>query len=197
MADRKNIPVVNLEGEIWVDILGFEGLYAISNKLRIKSHKRKGINGYAINEKILRAGKHSNGYAKFTFCKDGKFYYVNRHRVVAAAFIPNPLKLPCINHIDNDTSNDAIENLEWCTFRHNTRHAIRSGRLTWLGENNGGAKLKEWQVLEIFNTTTPSMEIATKFKVSQQTVNDIRSGRRWCEVTGKRHKAVSRISERI
>lgn len=198
MGDRKNIPVINLDGEIWVDVIGFEGLYAVSNKLRVKSYKRKGINGYAIHDKILRAGKHSGGYAKFTFCKDGNFHYFNRHRLVATAFIPNPLNLPCINHIDNDPTNDAIENLEWCTFRHNTRHAIKAGRLTWLGENNGGSKLKEGQVLEIFNTKTPSMELATKFNVSQHTINDIRSGRRWCELTGKRHPSIKkRILEKI
>jgi DNA-binding CsgD family transcriptional regulator len=198
MINRKNIPLDMLDGEVWVDVSGFEGLYAVSNKLRVKSIERKSINGYLIKGKILRAGTHKNGYAKFSFCKNGKIYFFSRHKLIATAFIPNPLNLPCINHIDNNPKNDSIDNLEWCTFQHNTRHAIRQGRLSWVGKKNGGAKLKEIEVLDIFKTKVSSKEIAAKYNISWQTVNDIRAGRRWCELTGKKHYSVKdRIKERI
>lgn len=44
------------------------------------------------------------------------------HRLVAEAYLPNPLNLPSINHIDENKSNNHISNLEWCSHQHNTEH---------------------------------------------------------------------------
>ena len=49
------------------------------------------------------------------------------HRLVAEAFIENPNKLPCINHIDGNKQNNHIDNLEWCSYSHNNRHAREMG----------------------------------------------------------------------
>lgn len=192
MGDRKNIKIKNLKGEVWVDILGFEKLYAISNMKRVKSYERKGVNGYLITGKILRPGKHKSGYAKFTLTKEGGFYYVNRHRLIATAFIPNPNNLPCINHIDNDPTNDDIINLEWCTFSHNTRHAYKTNRLSKVGSKNSMSKLNERQAILIFNYDGDKRVLEKKYNITRQTINDIKAGRRWCSVTGKRHPSIKK-----
>jgi len=192
MGDRKNIKVINLDGEVWVDIAGFEGLYAISNKVRVKSCKREAVDGAKIHEKILRPGKHKSGYAKFTLCRDGRFHYVNRHRLVATAFIPNPNKLPCVNHIDNDPSNDDISNLEWCTFSHNTRHAYKHKRIDKSGSKNSMSKLTETNVMFIFKYKGDKKLLEYKYGVHWQTINDIKSGRRWGHLTGKKHPKVKK-----
>lgn len=62
-----------------------------------------------------------------SFTENGKQRLVSVSRLVAIAFLPNPENLPQINHIDGDPSNNSLENLEWCTAKHNMRHAYENG----------------------------------------------------------------------
>lgn len=105
----KNVLFNFIDGEIWKPVVGFEGLYEVSNMQRVKSLKRK-KNGL-VTPIILRSGLHQFGYPKFTLCKNGKFYYFQLHRLIAEAFIPNPSNLPCINHIDCNPENNDISTL--------------------------------------------------------------------------------------
>jgi hypothetical protein len=53
------------------------------------------------------------------------------HRLVATAFIDNPNNKPCVNHIDNNRSNNSLDNLEWCTDIYNKHYGtglMRMGR---------------------------------------------------------------------
>lgn len=106
--------------EIWKWISGFEGLYKISNKGRVKSFHRKKKKG-----KILSANNKS-GYKKINLSKNGKCYSIRIHRLVAEAFIPNPENKSQINHLDMNKSNNKVENLEWVTPAENVRHAVKN-----------------------------------------------------------------------
>lgn len=69
-----------------------------------------------------------NGYKCVgLWCRNrkGKTEYV--HRILGKAFISNPKDLPCINHKDGDKLNNALDNLEWCTYSGNLTHAYKSG----------------------------------------------------------------------
>mgnify|MGYP003299431110 CR=1 FL=1 len=97
------------------DIENYEGLYQISNLGRIKSlnYRKTG------REQILRPGMTKDGYLFANLHKDGedRNYYV--HRLVAQAFISNPFSLQEINHIDEDKTNNRVDNLEWCSHQYN------------------------------------------------------------------------------
>lgn len=74
------------------------------------------------------------------------------HRLVAGAFIPNPHHKPCVNHLNNDRSDNRAENLEWCTQAENIRHADNQGRMQrdyWSGKRPPVAALSDEQVRDL------------------------------------------------
>lgn len=110
--------------EIWKPIAGYEGIYEISNLGRVKSlnYHRSG------KECVLKPNKHNCGYIRATLSNGGHMlsYYV--HRLVAEAFIPNPDHLPQVNHIDEDKTNNRVDNLEWCTAKYNNNYGTGKDR---------------------------------------------------------------------
>ena len=116
--------------EEWKDISGFNGNYQISNFGRVKSKERvvsNSVRTYVKGEQILRTQTMKSGYKCVVLREGGKKKLLKIHRLVATAFIPNPDHLPCVNHIDENKQNNFVENLEWCTFKYNTEHAIKNG----------------------------------------------------------------------
>lgn len=115
--------------ELFKKIEGFEGYY-ISTWGRVYSEK---VNGFL---KPFTTGK---GYLKVDLHKNGKRTHKKVHRLVAEAFIPNPLGKPQVNHIDGNKKNNSYTNLEWCTNQENQLHAqglMREIR-TKEGDENG------------------------------------------------------------
>lgn len=109
--------------EIWRDITGYEGLYQVSNKGKIKSlHYGK--------EKILKPRKVKKGYLSISLHKDNKSRSFRVHRLVGKEFIPNPYNLPQINHIDEIKTNNCVENLEWCSAEYNDNYGTRNERIS-------------------------------------------------------------------
>lgn len=74
-------------------------------------------------------------YAAVSYTEDGKRKKAYVHRLVAEAFLPNPQKLPQVNHIDGNPKNNHVSNLEWCTPSHNVRHAYSTGLINRYREN--------------------------------------------------------------
>ncbi len=115
--------------EVWKDISGYEGLYQVSNLGAVRSKDRRAVNHRNGATRIVRGGKlapFDNGHGYLCVCLHSKGhrknYYV--HRLVAEAFIDNPLEKPCINHLDSNTRNNNAENLEWCTQLENVRYSV-------------------------------------------------------------------------
>ena len=82
------------------------------------------------------------GYKRFSRNINGEYKREYVHRLVAFAFVPNPLGKPCINHIDCDPTNNNALNLEWCTKAENTAYMKRLGRNkrteAWIQHLNDG-----------------------------------------------------------
>lgn len=120
-----------MKTEIWKDVVGYEGVYKVSNFGFVKSLARETISKdgkrMPIKEKILVGA--SIRYKFVLLYKDNKSIRKTRsiHRIVAMAFIPNPKNLAQVNHIDGDRYNNNVENLEWCDAFHNMQHCYRLG----------------------------------------------------------------------
>lgn len=130
--------------EIWKDIKGYEDKYQISNLGNIKTIKEWAGNKYSSKykkcNKLIKPIKDSGGYYCVFLWKNSKGKTHRIHRLVAETFIPNPEKLPCINHKDGNKQNNCINNLEWCTYKYNSNEAIRLG----LSNPIEGKNLKRW-----------------------------------------------------
>lgn len=115
--------------EKWIGLKWFEYKYEISDKWNIKSLNYK-RSWYPNNLKLIQS---RNWYQYVWIILDFERKTTTVHRLVAEAFISNIKNLPCINHINWIKNDNRVENLEWCTFKQNSIHAVN----TWL--------IKKWK----------------------------------------------------
>ncbi len=115
--------------EKWADIEGYEGIYQISNKGRIKSLSRKIRygKGFSVSkEKIRKPAQDRNGYYVVILRKNGSVKRMYIHRLVANAFLDKVEGKGIINHKDGKPKNNEVENLEWCNYKENLIHAFKN-----------------------------------------------------------------------
>ena len=157
----KNKSLENLDGEIWKDIIGFEGLYQVSNLSRVKGLDRyvEDNRGYKkfIKEKIL-SQSNMRGYLSVTLSKNGILSTPKVHRLVVITFIPNINNKPFINHLDGCKTNNNISNLEFCTAQENIQHAYDNGLKI-------GKKDKEHPLFGKIGKENPSSKIIYQYTI--------------------------------
>lgn len=107
--------------EIWKDINDYIGLYQVSNLGKVKSLKWG-------KERILKLKKNKDGYLIVCLYKNNKKYWKKVHRLIAETFIPNPNNLPQVNHINEDKTDNRVENLEYCDCKYNCNYGTRNQR---------------------------------------------------------------------
>lgn len=133
--------------------------------------------------KILKNNIDKDGYFRVDFCIENNTIHFLIHRLVAMCYIENSQNLPMINHKDCNKRNNHWSNLEWCTGKHNSIHAVQNGKAPDnSGNNNGHAKLKEADVIEIRSSNEHPKNLALKFNVSSMTIYDIKARRSWAHI---------------
>lgn len=180
-------------GECVVPVPGYEAHYSVS------SHGRVFSNNYRRSGKVKELAQSALvdvRRASATFYRRAKMFHIDPkspvaiHRLVALAFVPNPLGLPVVNHIDGDKGNNFASNLEWCTVAKNAQHAEAAGLSNHpAGEDHGMAVLTEAQAREIkarLKKEPPYrgqlLDVAKVYGVSRHCIFDIRSGRSWTHI---------------
>lgn len=140
--------------EIWKDIEGYEGLYQVSNLGNVYSCKYKKIFKPCIRRKYFSVILSKNKVIKNCYV----------HRLVAAAFIPNPDNKPQVNHKDLNKLNNELSNLEWVTVKDNIIHGINKGarKKSYLSS----AKNNKLRILRL-NSGYKTTEIAKILNVSK------------------------------
>ena len=136
--------------EIWRDIEGYEGLYQVSNKRRVKSlnYNKSGKEG------ILKPRKSKDGYLQLQLHKEGECKDYRVHRLVGQTFLENLEGLPEINHKDEDKTNNCVENLEWCSSEYNKNYGTRNKRVS----KSLSKPLMCVEINEIFNSAQEAQE---------------------------------------
>lgn len=178
-----NLSIENLNDEIWADIIGFEGLYQVSNMGRVKSTP-KIQNGYKA--RIRKQGIDNRGYLRVCVGKDSIKSTFKVHRLVAEYFVSNPNNYDEVNHKKGNKFDNRATEIEWSNRSLNIQHGFDSGLMQGKkGDQNVSAIISNKMALDIFNSTLTPKNTALLFGIKITMVYDIRSGRSFSSITGK------------
>lgn len=169
-----------MNSEIWVV---WQNQYLISNYGRVKNAK---------TGRILKPELNSKGYyvvvLDYFQNKKHRREKVRVNRMVALRFIPNSFELPVVNHKDGDKLNNRADNLEWCTYSDNTKHAIQSGLVRINNFTLSACKLAADDVKWIREHYIPrdkdygAIALGRKFGVNGKTIRDAASGKTYSHI---------------
>lgn len=185
-------PLIDFKEE-WVRVKGYEDFYAVSNHGRICSLERsefvksKRTNGHyrKRNARFLVTKVSKAGYEQVGLYKEGVCKRKLVHRLVAEAFLDNPLNLPEVNHKDLNKSNNKKDNLEWASRKGNLLHAEEHDKKR-IGSSVGTSVLDEEQVLEIvklLESGASQTEVAKIYGVTNHAIHRIAKGDNWSWLT--------------
>ncbi len=177
--------------EIWKDVVGYEGLYQVSNLGNVKSLDRENnfigknqAKSYKCTQLIkgrMLKPKVSRGYNIVTLYQNHKRQMIFVHRLVAQAFISNPNDYNIINHKNSIRNDNRVENLEWCTYSHNNKEAFRVGfnKPRYGGENPSARKILQYDLDNNFIREWDSIATACcTLKMSRSSITKCLSGER-------------------
>ena len=114
--------------EVWRDIVDYEGKYQVSNHGRVRNIKFIESPRSKKKERILTPKEDRGGYLRVHLSNGKSDFHPTLHRLVATAFLDNPLCLPQVNHKDENKRNNHVSNLEWCSPIYNTQYGTGQQR---------------------------------------------------------------------
>ena len=177
-----------MESESWKPVVGFEGLYEVSDLGRVRSLDRKVLHKGKPSFRagsVLKPWISTNGYARVHL--SGRTFAV--HRLVLGAFTGDPPKdRPFGNHIDSNRLNNSLHNLEYCSARENTAHARQHGRLCMARGRK--ALLSPEDVRKIRRELGPNpmsctahKALGARYGVSAGTIRNVMVSPAWAHIT--------------
>lgn len=119
--------------EIWKHVVGYEGLYSVSNSGKVYRHPkriREDYRPFTQLGKLLKPYRDRDGYLRVALFKGTNKKVFGIHRLVAEAFIPNPNEFPVVNHKDEVKHNNSVTNLEWATIHYNDNYGNRNKKIS-------------------------------------------------------------------
>ena len=163
--------------EIWKDVVGYEGLYQVSNLGRVQSLPRINL---CVNREYVRAGKvlkgisDKDGYLHVFLSKERVQQKFLIHRLVAKHFIPNPNNFQQVNHKNEIVNDNRVSNLEWCDCAYNIRYGTGVKRRAKLQTNKHGAKIVLQFTLngEFVREFPSTMEVVRIYGFRQSHINE-------------------------
>lgn len=180
--------------EIWKDVVGWEGVYSVSDAGRIRYEQDRPSRRYSVHAgDMVAQSPDGDGYLSVKLARVGdragrRGYRVSR--IVAAAFIgPSPFAGAEVDHKNHRRSDNAADNLEWVTSKENIARAIRVGLRDFRGERCDRAKLTGDQILEIRRRAAGGeafLSLARAFGCTNVNIAQIATGRTWAHIDGPR-----------
>lgn len=170
-----------MSNENWKWVIGFEGLYEVSDMGRVKSYKGMGrMPKLQITPRLIKPCKDGRGYYNFSVRNGSKYMVLYIHIEAAKSFIPNPNNLKFVRHLNDIKSDNAISNLAWGNHSDNMQDAIRNK------VNPTKHYFGDGLILFMYNAPYSACSIARRYNVSPSMVTKIRTGRAYAWLT--RHK---------
>lgn len=171
--------------EKWMDVVGFEGRYKISDAGDVWSLRR-----YSMLKPYVWRGYKTVGLQLLGFKKRRRFI----HQLVLEAFVgPMPLDKHCVRHLNGDGLDNRLANLSWGTHLENGEDMRKHGRVSF-GTRNKKAKLTEEAVANArtrYYSGSSIRGLAKQFGVSRTTMSMALKGKRWRHVSMPRRDHAS------
>lgn len=176
--------------ETWKPVVGYEGLYEVSDLGRVRSLDREITTErggrpfrYKMKGQIVIPHERRHGYLAVCLygkeSKNGRFSQKSVHRMVAEAFLPNPNGYSEVNHLDENKQNNVLSNLEWCNHKENCHHGTAIERRAAKFRN--GPKSKAVDQLDMngnYIRTFPSMaEAKRQYGFAQSNIHNAIHGK--------------------
>jgi hypothetical protein len=162
--------------EVWKPVVGYEGLYEVSDQGRVRSLRTARKAGC-----IRKTPVNAQGYLAVDLKHNGKRKTFRVHTLVLTAFVGQRQAGHECRHLNGDRADARLANLAWGTPSENDNDRRRHGTFIQ-GETHGAAKLTEHDVQLIRAASCGQAAIAEQFGVSQSLISMIRAKKRWAHV---------------
>lgn len=168
--------------EEWKPIPGFEGLYDVSDRGRVRSYYKPHHRGYMVAltpQRIISPKPTTSGYLCYELRLGKEGVRKNANRLVACAFLGDRGHGWVAHHINRNRADNRLANLQWLTLAENS--SLGDHR----GEKNGRAKLRRSDIPHIRKLIAEGIShrvIASQYGVAPATISMIATGKRWSHV---------------